>query len=224
MILLKNIKNINIKMKKIEPTRIYCCGCEKVIDAKLVNGDIIYPNRTDLTDLNFYKCECGLYVGCHKNRFNKFNDLPKQLGCIPTPAIRRWRKQIHRILDPLWKNARTLKRRKNARKKVYDFISNEIKCEYHTANISSTEQAEKIFKIVQSYIKLTNIEANNGIVQVKKRDVEKEVNDAWEQACNMFDDDASTEKLLAITRDILRNQDNFYNDYDDHDICCYLTN
>ena len=120
---------------------IYCCGCEKYVWAKLVKGDIIYSHREDLYNLNFFQCECGLYVGTHKNSFNN----PKPLGNIPTKEIKNARQHIHKILDPLWKN--------NGfnRKEIYKYISDRIGWQYHTAMIKTIEEAREIYKIIKNY-------------------------------------------------------------------------
>lgn len=38
---------------------IFCCGCQKEVDALLTSGAEIYPHRCDLKDLPFWKC--GVY-------------------------------------------------------------------------------------------------------------------------------------------------------------------
>lgn len=44
---------------------VKCDYCGK--DAELVTGDVIYPHRSDLAPLKFWRCEdCEAYVGCHK--------------------------------------------------------------------------------------------------------------------------------------------------------------
>ncbi len=60
---------------------IYCCGCNEKIKARLTNGEEIYPHRTDLYLLPFWKCDsCGNFVGCH----HKTDNPTKPLGCIPS--------------------------------------------------------------------------------------------------------------------------------------------
>ena len=78
--------------------RLYCCKCGKEVQAALVKGDVIYPHRPDLSQLNFYQCPvCKNYVGCHKG-------TKRALGCIPTKELRLARNKLHAKMDPLWKN------------------------------------------------------------------------------------------------------------------------
>lgn len=121
--------------------KIFCCGCEKIVTARLANGSEVYPHRHDLHDLPFWKCgTCKNFVGCH----HKTKDRTKPLGFIATPEIKKARQHIHRILDPLWES------KKYSRKKVYKLISEHIGREYHTAEIQSIEEARKIYKFLLS--------------------------------------------------------------------------
>lgn len=41
----------------------YCCECRKDVNCEMVKGDVIYPHRPDLYDLNFIRCPiCGNYT------------------------------------------------------------------------------------------------------------------------------------------------------------------
>jgi len=122
--------------------KIWCCGCQVKVDARLTNGKEIYPHRSDLFKLPFWKCdECGNYVGCHHKTKNRTNPL----GCIPTPEIKKARSHIHAILDPLWKNKRF------ERSEVYRMIEQklDLKWKYHTAQIRTIEEAREIYKAVR---------------------------------------------------------------------------
>lgn len=127
-------------MEYIEDNRsIYCCGCKKEVDARLTNGAEIYPHRKDLSTLPFWWCDtCNNYVGCHHKTKNK----TEPLGNIPTPEIREARKRIHKILDPLWEG------KKIKRSTLYGRISDEIGWQYHTAQIRSVDEAQKIYKVI----------------------------------------------------------------------------
>lgn len=123
---------------------IHCCGCDKKIEARLTDGAEIYPHRTDLSGLPFWKCdECGNYVGCH----HKTDDRTRPLGCIPTPEIKNARQHIHKILDPLWKDG------SESRNQIYKKISAMLGWSYHTAKIRSVEEARQVYKIVQGLTK-----------------------------------------------------------------------
>ena len=120
---------------------IFCCECDKDVDARLTNGKEIYPHRQDLSERSFWKCDaCGYYVGCHKS-----GDCTYPLGVIANKELNNARQHIHNILDPLWQKG-WLKRRD-----VYKKISEEIGYEYHTAKIRTIEEARNIYKIVKGF-------------------------------------------------------------------------
>lgn len=119
---------------------LFCCGCNAKVQARLTDGKEIYPHRNDLLGLPFWKCDkCGNFVGCH----HKTKDRTRPLGCIPTPQIKNARKEIHKILDPIWKSG------KMDRKEIYEKLSNELGWKYHTANIRSVEEARKVYRVLR---------------------------------------------------------------------------
>jgi hypothetical protein len=127
-------------MAKEGKMNIYCCGCKEKIDAVLTSGREIYPHRKDLYSLKFWKCPaCKNYVGCHNNGTGM-----SPLGNIPTKELREKRKQIHAILDPLWKSGRF------RRKALYSRLSELLGWNYHTAKIRSIEEAETVLEILKS--------------------------------------------------------------------------
>jgi len=115
---------------------IYCCKCDKDVNAELTKGNIIYPHRTDLYNKNFYKCpHCGNYVGCHPG-------TTRPLGCIPTYEIRLARHRLHDIMDPLWKDGLI------SRMKLYKTISKRIGYNFHVGNIKSVTECFEIYDTV----------------------------------------------------------------------------
>jgi hypothetical protein len=117
---------------------IYCCNCEKEVEAKKVLGKEIYPKREDLKTFVFWRCDtCKGYVGSHQGSRKK-----RPLGCIPSPEIKNARLHLHKLIDPVWQNNRM------GRSKLYKLISNELGYTYHTANIKSIEEARTVYKIV----------------------------------------------------------------------------
>ena len=119
---------------------IYCCECEYKVKARLTNGKEVYPHRKDLYKLPFWICDnCDNFVGCHHKTKNK----TKPLGVIPNKDIKKARKEIHKILDPLWKE-----KGKN-RAFLYALISDKLGYEYHTAEIQDINEARKIYKIIK---------------------------------------------------------------------------
>ena len=124
--------------------KIYCCSCDKDIEARLTDGSEIYPHRTDLYSLPFWVCDiCNQFVGCH----HKTKDRTKPLGVIPTTAIKNKRKEIHSLLDPLWKS------NKVSRSKIYSHLSKQLGKEYHTATIKSLHEADMVISSLKEMYK-----------------------------------------------------------------------
>lgn len=119
--------------------RLYCCQCECEVNARLTTGKEIYPHRNDLAKLPFWKCDsCGNYVGCHHKSRNK----TKPLGNIPSEKIRAIRKRIHDQMDPLWKSGQI------GRGTLYKLISDHLGYTYHTGEIKTFAEGEKILVFV----------------------------------------------------------------------------
>lgn len=120
---------------------LYCCGCKAIAWSRLTDGSEIYPHRTDLAGLPFWKCdECGNYVGCH----HKTRQRTKPLGVIPTAEIRKARAHIHEILDPLWKSGTF------ERGRLYHEIASALGIQkFHTADLRSIEDCRAAYKAVQ---------------------------------------------------------------------------
>lgn len=130
--------------KKQSPfKKIWCCNCNKEVWTILTKGKVLYPYIKDIQDKPFWQCKaCKGFVGCHpEDRYNK------PLGTIPTPRIKEARKEIHKILDPLWKNA---KRRSKKRSALYSELSRYLGYEFHTGEISCIEEAKKIYRFVKN--------------------------------------------------------------------------
>lgn len=119
---------------------IFCSGCNTKVQARLTDGREIYPHRPDLASLPFWRCDtCRNYVGCH----HKTKNRTEPLGVIPTPELKSARQHIHRILDPLWKNAG------HRRKELYARLSAHMGFEYHTAKLRTLEEARKAYKFIK---------------------------------------------------------------------------
>jgi len=121
--------------------QIYCCGCEAKVGARLTGGKEIYPHRTDLYMLPFWKCDrCNNYVGCH----HKTDKPTTPLGVIPTKELKKARQHIHFILDPIWKSGAI------SRNKAYKRLAKILgKANYHTAMIRSIQEARQVYKAVR---------------------------------------------------------------------------
>lgn len=130
--------------------KIWCCECQADINARLANGEEIYPHRPDLFELFFWiHDECGNYVGCHNNR--KI-DPTEPLGCIPNKTIKKLRGEIHKLLDPLWQSG------KYKRKALYALLSNKFGKEYHTADIKTTGEAKEIIEYLENTLTVGRFE------------------------------------------------------------------
>lgn len=122
-------------------TTLHCCGCGKLVAPRLTSGKEIYPHRQDLHQLPFWKCDaCGNFVGCH----HKTKKRTRPLGSIPTPKIREWRKKIHATLDPMWKIGGF------ERGKIYAELSDFLGRDYHTGEVNTQEEAEKVICILNA--------------------------------------------------------------------------
>lgn len=111
----------------------------KKVEARLTNGEEIYPHREDLYNIPFWKCDkCRNYVGCH----HKTNRPTYPTGNIAHKELRYARKKIHELLDPIWQTGR-MKRRS-----VYKQISNALEWDYHTAKIRSIDEARNVYRIL----------------------------------------------------------------------------
>ena len=120
---------------------LHCCGCDCFVKPRLTNGGEVYPHRPDLKNLYFWKCQtCGNYVGCH----HKTKDKTRPKGCIPTPEVREARKNVHSILDPMWRSG------KMKRNKIYSMLSKHIGSEYHTGNTRSVGECNNIVKFLEA--------------------------------------------------------------------------
>ena len=133
---------VKLKMTHSRLKSIYCVGCGKPVEARLISGEEAYPHRKDLYALPFWKCDCcGNFVGCH----HKTSNPTRPLGVIPTPGLKRERRKLHELIDPIWKT------RKASRKRIYAHISNAIGRQYHTADIKSVDEAKNIYSIVLDF-------------------------------------------------------------------------
>ena len=121
---------------------VNCDYCQK--EAKLVKGDIIYPHRKDLYNLNFWHCEdCDAYVGCHKknDKYNKKGTEP--LGRLANQNLRSLKSQAHKVFDPYWRNGN------KSRKECYAQLSKKMNIAKNNCHIGmfSENQCKKVIKI-----------------------------------------------------------------------------
>lgn len=114
---------------------IYCCQCKRDVLANLVFASTIYPHRDDLRNKNFYQCpHCGNYVGCHRDG--------EPLGTIPHPELRKRRHLVHQVIDGYW----LLTKDRVRRKRLYKELSKFIGREYHTGELNSVEECNRVME------------------------------------------------------------------------------
>jgi hypothetical protein len=132
-------------MPKIKRTEIFCTGCGGVVNARLTDGRETYPHRTNLKDVPYFICDhCKCYVGCHYKSDKKH----RPLGAIPTPSLRRARSDLHKVIDPLWKEGLI------HRHTLYCMIASRLGMikQFHVGETRSCEEIRQI-KIIVNEIK-----------------------------------------------------------------------
>ena len=116
--------------------KAYCCKCRKEIEGKQVKGDVIYPHRPDLYDLDFIQCPvCKNYTGKYEGEY----------PTLPTEHIRQCRYKAHRALDRIWKD-----RKKKG--EYYAFMSGAFKKDFHWGMVRSDEEADKALGLTLDYL------------------------------------------------------------------------
>lgn len=124
---------IRMSIPDVEPK---CIECGEM--GLLVSGSMVYPHRPDLYGLNFYRCPCGAFVGCHPKGM-------RPLGYPAGPETRKARTQAHKIFDQLWRNGFM------QRRDAYRWLANKMNMEYDDCHFGmmTKEQAEKAIYIVE---------------------------------------------------------------------------
>lgn len=116
--------------------RGYCCECRKDVDCEVVKGDVIYPHRPDLYDLNFVRCPiCGNYTGIHDGEY----------PTLPTAHIRSCRRRAHRALDRIWKD-------RNKKSKYYGFMSAHFGKDFHWGMVRCSEEADEALELTIDFM------------------------------------------------------------------------
>lgn len=104
----------------------------------MVKGDRIYPHRPDLAKLNYYMCECGAYVGCHKGTTNP---LGNPAGALTRVA----RSRAHGIFDCIWQWQLM------TRKEAYIWLSGKMGLpDVHIGELTQ-DQAFQVVQIATAY-------------------------------------------------------------------------
>ena len=112
------------------------CGCV----AALVGGDVVYPHRPDLAELQLYYCKkCKAWVGCHKGTIEPF-------GRLANAELRRLKQQAHEAFDLLWKPTKLMPGEPEiklvSRAKAYKMLSDHMDKDKHITHIGWFDEAE----------------------------------------------------------------------------------
>lgn len=136
------------KVTKESDKRVYCCQCKDYIKPDTVKGDVIYPNYPQLREKLFYQCRtCKNYCGRSNADFVS----------IPTPEVRAMRKEVHDIIDPLWRGGLV------GRGFVYKCMSEAMGYDYHNSSLSNMNEARKALKAAKSVANKAYVEHLNNI-------------------------------------------------------------
>jgi len=120
--------------------KIYCMGCEQVVDARLSSGAERYPHRPDLAAIPFWTHDaCGTWVGCH----HKTDKPTRPLGILCTAEMLKWRVAIHDLIDPIWQNKHM------KRGQIYAYMNRELGYVFHTGEIRTIDEAKRVFHIAE---------------------------------------------------------------------------
>lgn len=106
------------------------CGAECV----KASGADIYPHRSDLRHLRFWRCpSCGRYVGSHK-------ESGEPLGIPADARTRKARSGVHALFDPLWigKKGRNRRRRRD---RAYQWLADQLGIPKERCHIGSFDHA-----------------------------------------------------------------------------------
>ena len=116
--------------------------------AKLVKGNVIYPNRHDMHSHKFWLCEdCWSYVGCHSKGYGQGSGN-KPFGILANKQLRAAKSSTHRLFDPLWQKG------KMNRPEAYKWLSEKLgirTCDCHIG-MFDLEMCEKVHMIIKQHV------------------------------------------------------------------------
>lgn len=85
--------------------------------AELVDSDRVYRRSFGM----IWLCEpCDAYVGCHRN-----SPTHAPLGTLAQAPLRKLRKEVHNLLDPIWKLGLAVGE-KDARRRTYTWLAKQL--------------------------------------------------------------------------------------------------
>jgi len=122
-----------------------CNYCTK--EAELVRGNVIYPHRTDLYNLNFWKCfPCNAHVGCHKPNKEHGHTGTEPYGLLANGRLRYYKMQAHKYFDPIWKDGPM------TRKEAYTWLAIKLNIPLEDCHIGNfgLQRTKRVIEIIQS--------------------------------------------------------------------------
>lgn len=126
-----------------------CPYCSQ--QAALVDGEAIYPHRSDLKPLRFWLCApCHAYVGCHKDGAYLpgvgTSDGIWALGRLADAELRMWKSKVHAAFDPVWKSGHM------RRRAAYSWLAAALKINHTECHIGmfDVERCKAAIACVQS--------------------------------------------------------------------------
>lgn len=118
-------------------------------DAEMVGGEEIYPHRTDLASLKFWRCApCEAYVGCHKPNPKMGHDGTHPLGRLANAELRKAKWDAHSAFDPLWRDDGPMRRRE-----AYAWLAKGLGIGFEDCHIGEFDVAmcKRVVLLSQSY-------------------------------------------------------------------------
>lgn len=122
---------------------IWCCACNKAVEARLTTGKEVYPYSGELRRLPFWKCDtCNGFVGCH----HKTKNRTKPLGTISTKEIKNIRILLHKKIDILIEQYHISKRQ------IYQILSDNTNKDFHCGTVNSVIAGKEALAILNQII------------------------------------------------------------------------
>lgn len=122
---------MGVKMK------LWCCECQRDVDARLTDGLEVRYGRKDLAHLYYWVCDtCHNYVTCHRNA----QDKTRPMGNIANAQMLEARRHLHAVIDPIWQSGVMTKQ------ELYRAIAKYLgKKQYHTHEIKTINECNQAY-------------------------------------------------------------------------------
>lgn len=119
--------------------KLECLSCKEIVKARLTTGAEVYPNRTELVAIPFWRCDgCNNFINCYP----KSQTNAKPLKAIPTAQMRQLRRRVQLAIDLLCKTG------KYTRQEVFDLISAQLGYAYCIAETRHPAEVRIVLRII----------------------------------------------------------------------------